>query len=258
MQDIATKTGARSAVAMSARGPLRGLRRQVLWQLGLDIVSGRYPANSMLPLETDILKRFEVSRTVLREATNALAAKGLIEARARIGTRVLPRRQWNLFDADVLAWHFESGPSGAFLESLAEIRLGIEVEATVLAAQRRTTAQVDALLTCVGQMEASAAGDAFASADLEFHRLVAEASANPFMASITGLVEVALASAFRMSMPSDDPTALALTVSQHRRVAEAIRDGDGDAGRRAMRDVIWAGYTRSLGRVAAPATHPPG
>lgn len=255
MQTDGRRTDATSSAAFAGRGSLRGLRKHVLWQLGLDIVSGHYPPDAILPVDTDIPKRFGVSRTVIREATNALAAKGLIEARARIGTRVLPRRRWNMFDADVLAWHFEAGPDAAFLRNLAEIRLGIEVEATILASERRTEAQADALMACVARMALAEVGDTFAREDLEFHRLVAEASDNPFMASITGLVEVALASTFRMSSPADDPAALAFSVAQHRRVAEAIVTRDAKLGREAMADVIRAGQVRAVDRLPPPGAN---
>ncbi len=115
--------------ALSGRSPARNLHSDVLWALGLAIVSGTYAEGAILPSDSELLERFGVSRTVLREALKTLAAKGLIEARARIGTRVLPRNRWNLFDGDVLAWFFELGPEVSFLRSLAEVRIGIEIEA---------------------------------------------------------------------------------------------------------------------------------
>src|SRR5690606_21749087 len=170
--------------ALSGRNPARNLHSDVLWDLGYAIVSGRYAEGSILPSDGELLEQFGVSRTVLREALKTLAAKGLIEARARIGTRVLPRNRWNLFDADVLAWHFELGPEVSFLRSLAEVRIGIEIEAAALAAERRTDEQAAAMVEAVAEMEASTTPQDFARHDLQFHRLVAEASGNPFMASI--------------------------------------------------------------------------
>ena len=127
--------------ALSGRNLARNLHSDVLWDLGFAIVSGQYAEGSILPPDTELLDQFRVSRTVLREALKTLSAKGLIEARARIGTRILPRNRWNLFDADVLAWHFELGPEVSFLQSLAEVRIGIEIEAAALAAERRTEGQ---------------------------------------------------------------------------------------------------------------------
>lgn len=235
--------------SLSGRNLARNLHSDVLWQLGFAIVSGRYEQGSILPPDGELLEQFGVSRTVLREALKTLAAKGLIEARARIGTRVLPRNRWNLFDADVLAWHFELGPEVTFLRSLAEVRIGIEIEAAALAAERRTDEQAEAMLEAVNLMEASTTPEEFARHDLQFHKLVAEASANPFMASISALVEMALTAAFTISSPVNEPTALAQTVGVHRAIASAIHEGDAQAARDAMRVAIADGFARAAGRM---------
>jgi DNA-binding FadR family transcriptional regulator len=235
--------------SLSGRNPARNLHSDVLWELGLAIVSGHYAEGEILPSDSELLERFKVSRTVLREALKTLAAKGLIEARARIGTRVLPRNRWNLFDADVLAWFFELGPEIGFLRSLAEVRIGIEIEAAALAAERCGAADAEALIGWVEKMASSETPADFARYDLEFHKAVAEASGNPFMASISALVEMALTAAFTISSPVNDPAALEVTVGVHRRIAEAIRDGDAHGARLAMRDAIAQGFDRAAGRM---------
>lgn len=235
--------------SLSGRNLARNLHSDVLWQLGFAIVSGRYAEGTILPSDGELLEQFGVSRTVLREALKTLAAKGLIEARARIGTRVLPRNRWNLFDADVLAWHFELGPEVSFLRSLAEVRIGIEIEAAALAAERRTDEQAQAMVEAVAEMEASTTPEDFARHDLQFHRLVAEASGNPFMASISALVEMALTAAFTISSPVNEPTALAQTVTVHGAIARAISEGDAQGARDAMRVAISDGFARAAGRM---------
>ncbi len=235
--------------ALSGRNPARNLHTDVLWEMGYSIVSGQYAQGSILPPDTELLDRFGVSRTVLREALKTLAAKGLIEARARIGTRVLPRNRWNLFDADVLAWFFELGPEVSFLRSLAEVRIGIEIEAAALAAERADAEQAATLADWVEKMAGAETPADFARYDLEFHRVVAEASGNPFMASISALVEMALTAAFTISSPVNDPAALAVTVEVHRRIAEAIGSHDAEAARSAMRDAIAQGFDRAAGRM---------
>lgn len=236
--------------SIAGRVPLRNLHSQVLWQLGVAIVGGDYAEGTILPSDTELLQRFEVSRTVLREALKTLAAKGMIEARARIGTRVLPRRRWNLFDADVLAWHFETGPDVEFLRSLSEIRIGVELESAALAAQRRSDEQAEALIACAKRMGEATSAEQFARTDLEFHRTVAEASGNPFMASISALVELALTAAFTISSPVEDAAAMVGTVKAHGRIAEAIKAGDASEAREAMKAVISEGFGRAAGRMA--------
>ena len=237
--------------SIAGRVPLRNLHSQVLWQLGVAIVGGDYAEGTILPSDTELLQRFEVSRTVLREALKTLAAKGMIEARARIGTRVLPRRRWNLFDADVLAWHFETGPDVEFLRSLSEIRIGVELESAALASQRRSDEQAEALIACAKRMGEATSAEQFARTDLEFHRTVAEASGNPFMASISALVELALTAAFTISSPVEDAAAMVGTVKAHGRIAEAIKAGNADEAREAMKAVISEGFGRAAGRMAA-------
>jgi DNA-binding FadR family transcriptional regulator len=239
--------------ALSGRSLARNLHSDVLWELGFAIVSGHYPEGSILPPDSDLLDRFGVSRTVLREALKTLAAKGLIEARARIGTRILPRNRWNLFDADVLAWHFELGPDVSFLRSLAEVRIGIEIEGAALAAERASAEQAEALHAWVDRMAEAETPADFARHDLEFHKAVAEASGNPFMASISALVEMALTAAFTISSPVSDKAALADTVGVHRRIAQAIGDKQPENARQAMREAIAQGFDRAAGRMERQA-----
>lgn len=243
------RTSGELMAAIAGRVPLRNLHSQVLWHLGVAIVRGDYPEGSILPSDSELLQQFAVSRTVLREALKTLAAKGMIEARARIGTRVLPHARWNLFDADVLAWHFETGPDLGFLRSLSEIRIGIELESAALAASRRTPEQAAALLDCARRMGEAATPEDFARTDLEFHRTVAEATSNPFMASISTLVELALTAAFTFSSPVRDPAAMEATVAAHGRIARAIEAGDPDEAREAMKAVITTGFARAAARM---------
>ena len=254
VRDAQGTTSSDLIASISGRVPMRNLHSLVLWQLGVAIVGGQFAEGEILPSDTEMLQRFSVSRTVLREVLKTLAAKGMIEARARVGTRVLPRKRWNLFDADVLAWHFETGPDVAFLQSLSEIRIGVEVESAGLAAERRTEEQAQALIDCAARLGEARSPQEFARTDLEFHRTVAEASANPFMASISALVELALTAVFTISSPMQNDAQMMDTVRAHGRIADAIKAGDGDEARLAMKAVITEGFSRAAGRMAEPAS----
>src|SRR5690606_24281687 len=155
--------------------------------------------------------------------------------------------------ADVLAWHFELGPDVSFLRSLAEVRIGIEIEGAALAAERASPEQAAALHVWVDRMAEAETPADFARHDLEFHKAVAEASANPFMASISALVEMALTAAFTISSPVSDKAALADTVGVHRRIAQAIGDKQPESARQAMREAIAQGFDRAAGRMEPQA-----
>jgi len=94
-----TKMGAPITLERS-HYPDRSLHDRVVHANGRKILGGELPPGALLPAEPEL----GASRTVLREAIKVLAAKGLVEARPKIGTRVRPREAWNLLDHEVLAW----------------------------------------------------------------------------------------------------------------------------------------------------------
>ena len=110
---------------------------EVARSVGVDIIAGRYAEGGRLPGDAELTARFGVSRPVLRESVKTLVAKGLLTTKARVGTVVRERGAWNMFDADVLAWHLDAGIDRRFLNDLAEIRLAVEPRAAALAAGRR-------------------------------------------------------------------------------------------------------------------------
>jgi DNA-binding FadR family transcriptional regulator len=228
-----------------------GLHDLVLWNLGCEIVSGQLPAGELLPFDVELIKRYSVSRTVIREVLKTLKAKGMVAAKPSVGTRVLASEYWNMFDKDVLAWHVAVGPTAEFLKQVMEIRLTIESDAAALAALRRTDQQALAILGWAERMAASERdGAQFARYDLEFHRAIAEASSNAFMRSITATVEVALTAIFTMASPIADGKAFDETVQIHREIARAIESRNPEAADTAMRKAISSGYDRATSKVS--------
>jgi DNA-binding FadR family transcriptional regulator len=113
--------------------------------LGAEILKGLHAAGENLPSEPDLIHRFKVSRTLMREVMKTLAAKGFVVSKTRIGTRVRDPVHWNMFDADVLAWRVSVGLDAEFVRSLTEIRRAMEPAAAALAARRRTAADLAAM-----------------------------------------------------------------------------------------------------------------
>lgn len=220
----------------------------VLRGIGRAIVSGAYPVGSLLPSKEQLTLQFKVSNSTLREALQQLTAKGLIIAKTKIGTRVLDERHWNMFDADVLGWRFESGVDRAFLGRLFEIRQAFEPLAAALMARHRSPEHLAHLTALAGKMRAAGRdAHAYVEADVAFHLFILEASANPFLQSIGALIRAVLAASFAISAPADDDAAESLAQSQHEAVVEAIAAGDPQAAADAMIGVILRGWSRIEG-----------
>ena len=229
-----------------AAPPARSHTARVVDDLGLAIVSGRQQPGSLLPGDSELIERYGVSRTVLREALKTLSAKGLLQAKARIGTRVRPRDSWNLFDPDVLIWHARLGFTPEFLKHLGEMRLALEPEAAALAAQRTTPEQLSAIWSFVDRMGVpEIPPQDFVQADLGLHLAIAEAANNPFFQSISTLIEVALVAMLTVSSPAENKTELAQSVRQHRAIVEAIAAHDVGKARATMQAVVQQGIDRS-------------
>ena len=228
---------------------VRNSHSHVVNELGKAIIGGVYPSGSLLPGDAELADRFEVSRTVLRESMKTLTAKGLVIPRARIGTRVTERTKWNLFDADVLTWHLESGIDEAFITHLSEIRLAFEPFAARLATDNATQTDIERMTEATEKMRKATSMESFALADLEFHLAMLEAAKNPFFYSVGSLIEAALVTSFKMSSPFGEPERHLRTAMRHRRIADAIASGDPDGAAKAVEAVIIEGKERVAGTV---------
>src|SRR5690242_10018984 len=145
--------------------------------IGKEILNGKHPSGSTLPAEPTLMRRFKVSRTVLREVMKTLSAKGLIVLRTRVGARVLDSSNWNFFDAELLAWRVEIGMDEDLRRWLRQVRTVFEPASAGLAALGRTLEEIHFLRDRVRSM-ARSEGDKerFAEADLEFHLMIGVAS----------------------------------------------------------------------------------
>jgi len=187
--------------SLSARPAARNFHTFVINEIGMGVASGAFAAGTTLPNDAEMIGRYGVSRTVLREALKTLEAKGMVEARAKVGTRVQPRSRWNLVDRQVLFWIFHAPPEHGFLESLTEVRGGLELQATRLAAERRQAEQIRMMRYWLSQHEIAAhSAEGAGLAAFEIHRLVAEASQNVILRSAIVLAEFGLAAALRAQL----------------------------------------------------------
>jgi len=176
---------------------------------------------------------------VLREALKTLEAKGLVEARPKVGTKVVKQSRWSLYDAQVLAWCLEAGPDEDFLRGLDNVRRSLEPQAASEAASHHTGDQVRLMHYWLRQMElALHEPQSFCLADFELHRIVAEAARNPFIRALQGVIELSHALAYRAIVRGQRAYDLAPVLTQHHRLVMAIERGFADDASAAMTATI--------------------
>jgi len=232
---------------MIAPSQRRNLYELVVEKIGMDVMKGEWKPGDTLPNEDALCRQFQVSRGALREATKVLAQKGLIRSRPKVGTQVRPRREWNLFDADVLLWKLKVGDRLAFLETVTEVRRIIESEAAWLAAQRADAAEIVAVAACYRDLEgilASAADydyERYLELDMAFHTAILDACHNELLAQIGHTMRQAVQTARRSDIRDLD--ILRESLPTHLAMATAIAAHDAPGARSAalaMFDQVWA------------------
>jgi DNA-binding FadR family transcriptional regulator len=172
-----------------------------------------------------------------------LSAKGLIEIRQKVGTRVQEPEHWNIFDSDILRWHHEEGRGDAVMLDLIELRQILEPAAAKLAANRANMDQHRSLKAAIQTMQDQLdSPEDFARADLDFHLAVYEASQNSFLLQFGSVVSDYLRRVFMIQQQAvRGREALELDVQLHNDVYEAINRGDGQLAADTMLTVVLEG-----------------
>jgi DNA-binding FadR family transcriptional regulator len=202
------------------------LFEQVARKIATRAIQGEDLQGRMLPVEADLCRELNVSRTVLREAIKTLSAKGMVEVRSKRGTNITPREKWNLLDPDVLEWHADCRTDDeAFIRNLCEVRQFLEPAAAELAAERATSDEVTQLYEHLDEMTANVdVPEKFISADLKFHIGIFSSARNDLLRYIADAIGGALRASRSITVlrPGSSRESLPL----HRSVADAIRHRD--------------------------------
>lgn len=193
------------------------------------ILSRGLQPGDRLPSERELGEQFGVSRTVIREAVRALAAKGVIDVRTGSGLRVAA------VDASAV-----SESIGLYLRAGAveyakvhEVRKLLEVELAGLAAQRASDEQIARMRENCDQMERALEKDVEQASllDLEFHREIARATDNELYLLLLDSIGEALLEIRRENLNTG---AGPETMRSHRAILEAIERRDAERARQAM------------------------
>lgn len=200
---------------------IKNVHGSTLALLGEAIVAGKHAEGAALPPEPLLGQSLGVSRTVVREAVKSLAAKGLLSTGPKVGTRVLPRSQWNWFDPDVIAWQVRAGLTPEFLQHLLELRRIVEPAAARLAAERATSDDIAVIEAAYQGMAAAldGVGD-YVTHDLRFHLGLLQACRNPLLINMSEALGELLRAIFQLSTRRKGGSVESLPV--HRAVLDAV------------------------------------
>ncbi|NWD23476.1 FadR family transcriptional regulator [Pseudomonas yamanorum] len=155
----------------------RSLVDQALDQLRQRITQGVWAIGERLPTEPELSAELGISRNTVREAMRVLAFSGLIEIRQGDGSYL--RSMTDPLGAMKALSH-------CTLAQAQETRQILEVEASGLAALRRTDADLVALREALKASAEHYHGDLehYISCDLVFHKRLVDAAHNPALSEL--------------------------------------------------------------------------
>jgi DNA-binding FadR family transcriptional regulator len=213
----------------------RGLVQEIVNSLGNSIHEGLIKPGDKLPSESEIMARFDVSRTVVREALSKLQASKLVETRHGIGTFALTTPETSNFkisDSDF--------STIADVIAVLELRISLETEAAGLAAQRRTETNLITMEAALIAFRDAINHDSDAvPPDFELHMEVARATGNRHFADLMTYLGTMIIPRTRVNTPSTAPEGrlsyLLQVHGEHESIFAAIRNQDAEAARAAMR-----------------------
>lgn len=222
--------------AVESRPNDRRRRSEVVRMIRDLIAEFHLQPGDRLPAERQLAVRFGVSRGSVREGLQFLSIMGLIEVHHGGGSYLTSnpsvfskarniRRQWVIEHR------------GKVLETL-EARLGTEVFAAKLAAQRAGPEDLERLLSSMQAMRAVLAAPSrdvaeFVDSDLAFHDVLLRAAGNGILRDLINVLGEELLP--ERAAVTDLEGRVEQTYEEHLAIFEAVRSADPDAAAEAMR-----------------------
>jgi DNA-binding FadR family transcriptional regulator len=200
-----------------------------------EIMQGRFGTGDRLPTEQVLAERFGVSRSVVREAIARLRSDGIVQARQGVGVFVLGAQEAVTLriDAELLS-------DRKIFQAVFELRAILETRGAGLAAVRATDADRASMAAAIERMprEYGVWGEQGVNADMDFHRAIAVASGNPYIASTVRMLTARMRESIMfMRQNMSDPVSdlWSTNIKEHTTILDAILRSSARDARGAMR-----------------------
>ena len=227
--------------------------------LGRRIARGDYDVGSLLPTEAELCHMYSVGRNSAREAIKTLSGKQIVQTIQGVGTMVLPREDWNLFDPLVLQWRFDDPYEERTLtQELTDLRRALEPAISASAAERASTTQILRVYEAYEAMErATNDREAALLADQAFHSRVIEAADNEMLTNIARPLGMLTTKRFeRISDFNGEDSIYRVTLPHHLHIAEAIQSRDPTAAHNATIELLRVSNRELVQATATPSVRP--
>lgn len=196
------------------------------------IINGSVKPGEKLPTEKELSEQFDVSIVTVREALRGLEVAGMIEKKRGKGGGIYITEIDN--ESIMKALHNFLRRREFSAHHLAQVRLTIEPTIVKIAASQITPGEIksleDNLVYCEHKLE-KATGDirlkdynAIGQKNLEFHKLIAQATLNPVLV-LTMEYVLEFVSDFKKSMFTPDINFCTRLVNEHRGIFNSLKKG---------------------------------
>lgn len=207
---------------------------QLIEQIKYMITSGELKKGEKLPPERELVEKFQVSRTSVREALRALQIIGLIESKQGGGNYIKDNFEGNLIEPLSLMFVLQNSRNSEILE----LRKVLEVETARLAAKNITEPELKRLKEIVERMKGLPDEKENVILDKELHYVIARASGNNLIMSVLTAVSSLMDSFIkeaREAIINKDENKMVL-LEHHENMYNALKAHDEKKAAKVMKD----------------------
>lgn len=211
------------------------LGQKIIRQIRQDISAGRFKAGEKIPAEPELMKRYSVGRSTIREAIKTLSVAGILKVQQGAGTFVNTHVKPETIDERLRRSDFDE---------INAVRTLLENEIVAQAAQHRSETQVAEIERCLAarkQAILSEQSQACIEADIAFHLAIAQASANSVLADLYQSFTIIIRDFFSRR-ETRGISHFAMSHYLHELLFKAIRDGHADQARQITQEILNNNY----------------